>query len=120
MVASCAVSWCLLCISVLYVQMNDVYEWRVGAHLCKVRKGIVFDAKRAWRLHALYLSILYLLFYGPAGEKACLWAFNFFFYNKKMKRILYIGVKAVSKLAADDEKVSENGSRGLALMHGPA
>lgn len=40
-----------------------------------------------------------------SGEKANLWAFNFFFYNKKMKRILYIGVKAVSKLAADDEKV---------------
>jgi hypothetical protein len=34
------------------------------------------------------------------------WAFNFFFYNKKMKRILYIGVKAVSKTAAEEEKVS--------------
>eukprot|EP00878_Enallax_costatus_P002880 GHUV01003073.1.p1 GENE.GHUV01003073.1~~GHUV01003073.1.p1 ORF type:complete len:239 (+),score=33.64 GHUV01003073.1:276-992(+) len=44
----------------------------------------------------------------PFGEKACLWAFNFFFYNKKMKRILYIGVKAVSKLAADDEKDEED------------
>lgn len=44
----------------------------------------------------------------PFGEKANLWAFNFFFYNKKMKRILYIGVKAVSKLAADDDKDEED------------
>lgn len=34
-----------------------------------------------------------------------MWNFNFFFYNKKMKRILYIGVKALSKTAAEDEKV---------------
>lgn len=38
-----------------------------------------------------------------AGEVATVWAFNFFFYNKKMKRILYIGVKALSKTAAEDE-----------------
>lgn len=41
-----------------------------------------------------------------AGEVATVWAFNYFFYNKKMKRILYIGVKAVSKTAAEEEKVS--------------
>jgi hypothetical protein len=41
-----------------------------------------------------------------AGEVATVWAFNFFFYNKKLKRILYIGVKAVSKTAAEEEKVS--------------
>lgn len=33
-----------------------------------------------------------------------MWAFNFFFYNKKMKRILYIGVKALSKTAAEEEE----------------
>jgi hypothetical protein len=43
-----------------------------------------------------------------AGEKATVWAFNFFFYNKKMKRILYIAVKAVSKAAADEDKVCHN------------
>lgn len=41
-----------------------------------------------------------------AGEVATVWAFNYFFYNKKMKRILYIGVKALSKTAAEEEKVS--------------
>jgi hypothetical protein len=40
-----------------------------------------------------------------AGEVATVWAFNYFFYNKKMKRILYIGVKALSKTAAEEEKV---------------
>jgi hypothetical protein len=38
------------------------------------------------------------------GEVATVWAFNFFFYNKKMKRILYIGVKALSKTAAEEEE----------------
>jgi hypothetical protein len=40
------------------------------------------------------------------------WAFNFFFYNKKMKRILYIGVKALSKTAAEEEKVCVCGGGG--------
>jgi hypothetical protein len=43
--------------------------------------------------------------FDAAGEKATVWAFNFFFYNKKMKRILYLAVKAVSKAAADEDKV---------------
>eukprot|EP00879_Flechtneria_rotunda_P003987 GHRR01004227.1.p2 GENE.GHRR01004227.1~~GHRR01004227.1.p2 ORF type:complete len:240 (+),score=62.72 GHRR01004227.1:2343-3062(+) len=43
----------------------------------------------------------------PFGEKATVWSFNFFFYNKKLKRILYIGVKAVSKAAASDAKQDE-------------
>lgn len=44
----------------------------------------------------------------PFGEVATVWAFNFFFYNKKLKRILYIGVKAVSKTAAEEEKDEED------------
>lgn len=39
----------------------------------------------------------------PFGDGACLWAFNFFFYNKKMKRILYISCRAVSKASAAAE-----------------
>ncbi|KAF8061370.1 mannose-1-phosphate guanylyltransferase 2 [Scenedesmus sp. PABB004] len=46
----------------------------------------------------------------PFGEKATVWAFNFFFYNKKLKRILYIGVKAVSKAAAGEDKEDEEDS----------
>lgn len=50
----------------------------------------------------------------PFGEKATVWAFNFFFYNKRMKRILYIGVKAVSKAAAGgDDKDDEEDSKCL-------
>eukprot|EP00882_Tetradesmus_deserticola_P001608 GHRQ01001734.1.p1 GENE.GHRQ01001734.1~~GHRQ01001734.1.p1 ORF type:complete len:259 (+),score=88.55 GHRQ01001734.1:550-1326(+) len=47
----------------------------------------------------------------PFGEKATVWAFNFFFYNKKMKRILYLAVKAVSKAAADEDKDDEEDSK---------
>ena len=55
---------------------------------------------------ALRLLLLLLLHcVRAAGEKATVWAFNFFFYNNKMKRILYIGVKALSKTAAEEEKV---------------
>jgi Maf1 regulator len=41
-----------------------------------------------------------------AGEAANLWAFNFFFYNKKMKRILYLSCRAASKTVADEGEVS--------------
>eukprot|EP00775_Hariotina_reticulata_P010161 gene10161-10320_t len=47
----------------------------------------------------------------PFGEQATVWTFNFFFYNKKMKRILYIGVKAFTKSAADDEDKDEEDSK---------
>lgn len=39
----------------------------------------------------------------PFGEVASIWSFNYFFYNKKMKRILYFSCKAVSKTAAEEE-----------------
>lgn len=40
----------------------------------------------------------------PFGEKASIWSFNFFFYNKKMKRILYFSCRAISKASAGDEQ----------------
>ncbi|MEW5318383.1 MAG: hypothetical protein WDW38_009608 [Sanguina aurantia] len=39
----------------------------------------------------------------PFGEKASIWSFNYFFYNKKMKRILYFSCRAVSKKSLDEE-----------------
>lgn len=32
----------------------------------------------------------------PYGEEGCLWSFNYFFYNKKMKRIVFFTCRAVS------------------------
>mmetsp|Transcript_9499 Transcript_9499/g.24396 ORF Transcript_9499/g.24396 Transcript_9499/m.24396 type:complete len:225 (+) Transcript_9499:290-964(+) len=37
----------------------------------------------------------------PFGEEGHIWAFNYFFYNKKMKRVLYFSCKARSKLVQD-------------------
>lgn len=37
-----------------------------------------------------------------AGEKASIWSFNYFFYNKKLKRILYFSCRAISKTSADE------------------
>ena len=31
----------------------------------------------------------------PYGEPGCLWSFNYFFYNKKMKRIVFFTCRAV-------------------------
>jgi hypothetical protein len=36
------------------------------------------------------------------GEEANLWSFNYFFYNKRLKRILYLAARAVSKAAAEE------------------
>jgi hypothetical protein len=37
----------------------------------------------------------------PFGEEASVWAFNYFFYNKRLKRILYLSCRAAPKSAAD-------------------
>ncbi|KAI1285262.1 Repressor of RNA polymerase III transcription MAF1 -like protein [Halotydeus destructor] len=34
----------------------------------------------------------------PFGEDGCLWSFNYFFYNKKLKRIVFLHCRAVSNL----------------------
>lgn len=31
----------------------------------------------------------------PFGEDGCLWSFNYFFYNKKLKRIVFLSCRAV-------------------------
>jgi Maf1 regulator len=31
----------------------------------------------------------------PYGEPGCLWSFNYFFYNKKLKRIVFFTCRAV-------------------------
>lgn len=32
----------------------------------------------------------------PFGEDGCLWSFNFFFYNRKLKRVLFFSCRAHS------------------------
>lgn len=44
------------------------------------------------------------------GEKANVWAFNYFFYNKKLKRILYLSCRAVTKATAEVRQL--NGAAG--------
>lgn len=39
----------------------------------------------------------------PFGEIASIWSFNYFFYNKRMKRIVYIACRGCSKTAAEEE-----------------
>ena len=37
---------------------------------------------------------------GSPGEDGNVWAFNFFFYNKKLKRIAYFSCRGISKTVA--------------------
>jgi len=34
----------------------------------------------------------------PFGEDGCLWSFNYFFYNKKMKRIVFFTCRAINPI----------------------
>ncbi|XP_020812248.1 repressor of RNA polymerase III transcription MAF1 homolog isoform X2 [Drosophila serrata] len=38
----------------------------------------------------------------PFGEPGCLWSFNYFFYNKKLKRIVFFTSRAVNSLYASE------------------
>ncbi|EDV29076.1 expressed hypothetical protein [Trichoplax adhaerens] len=47
----------------------------------------------------------------PYAEEGILWSFNYFFYNKKLKRIIFFSCRAVSKIASSgnyDADISEN------------
>lgn len=56
----------------------------------------------------------------PFGSDGVLWSFNYFFYNKKLKRILFFRGRAVSNGASyfddDLDTMSESGDDGLASM----
>ncbi|CAG4998273.1 unnamed protein product [Parnassius apollo] len=41
----------------------------------------------------------------PFGEPGCLWTFNYFFYNKKLKRIVFFTCRAMSPVCAVDSGV---------------
>ncbi|BBN18595.1 repressor of RNA polymerase III transcription MAF1 [Marchantia polymorpha subsp. ruderalis] len=46
----------------------------------------------------------------PFADRGCIWSFNYFFYNKKLKRILCFSCRCLSKMSLDqgsDEDVSE-------------
>ncbi|XP_054164326.1 repressor of RNA polymerase III transcription MAF1 homolog [Oppia nitens] len=36
----------------------------------------------------------------PYGEDGCLWSYNYFFYSKKLKRIVFLTYRAVSKMGS--------------------
>ncbi|KYM94149.1 Repressor of RNA polymerase III transcription MAF1 like protein [Cyphomyrmex costatus] len=41
----------------------------------------------------------------PFGEDGCLWSFNYFFYNKKLKRIVFFTCRAINPLYVPDSGV---------------
>ena len=47
----------------------------------------------------------------PFCDECNLWSFNYFFYNRKLKRILYFSCRAVSKTANDGDS-DEDGIGG--------
>ncbi|GBF98817.1 transcription regulator [Raphidocelis subcapitata] len=47
----------------------------------------------------------------PFGERASVWAFNYFFYNRKLKRILYLSCRALTKAAAEASEGRTGDSR---------
>ncbi|KAK2156002.1 hypothetical protein LSH36_224g04004 [Paralvinella palmiformis] len=44
----------------------------------------------------------------PYGEEGCIWSFNYMFYNKKMKRIVFFTCKCTSLAATSDSSVSSD------------
>lgn len=48
----------------------------------------------------------------PFDAEGSLWSFNYFFYNKKLKRILFFTCAAVSKAALEDGDMAEGDDLG--------
>eukprot|EP00475_Leptophrys_vorax_P046458 TRINITY_DN9990_c0_g2_i2.p2 TRINITY_DN9990_c0_g2~~TRINITY_DN9990_c0_g2_i2.p2 ORF type:complete len:117 (+),score=9.33 TRINITY_DN9990_c0_g2_i2:93-443(+) len=45
-------------------------------------------------------------------DRNCIWSFNYFFYNRKLKRILYFTCRCRSKVGADDSSSDDADSDG--------
>ncbi|KAK9806520.1 hypothetical protein WJX73_006429 [Symbiochloris irregularis] len=45
----------------------------------------------------------------PFGEKGNIWAFNYFFYNKKQKKIAYFSCRAISRTVAHEDSKTSSG-----------
>ncbi|KAJ7564987.1 hypothetical protein O6H91_02G043300 [Diphasiastrum complanatum] len=43
----------------------------------------------------------------PFAERGSIWAFNYFFYNKKLKRVVLFSCRCFSKLAMDDSSIDD-------------
>ena len=52
----------------------------------------------------------------PYGDEGCLWSFNFFFYNIKMKRILFFSCKAQSLLVDEQNNLFKAANEELNEM----
>jgi hypothetical protein len=55
----------------------------------------------------------------PFANVGSIWSFNYFFYNKKMKRILYFSSRCLSKMSSE-ESSSDDGTNewGLDFVEG--
>jgi hypothetical protein len=51
----------------------------------------------------------------PCAEDGCLWFFNYFMYNKKMKRIVFISFRCTSKSieSSDDDDMEDENEMNL-------
>jgi len=49
----------------------------------------------------------------PFGEAGSLWSLNFFFYDRRAKRIVYLGARGLSKAAAGGRAASSSGLTGV-------
>ena len=58
-----------------------------------------------WRCRLQLLMLLACC----TGEDGNVWAFNFFFYNKKMKRIAYFSCRGISKSVAGNAAAEDSG-----------
>ncbi|MPC30324.1 Repressor of RNA polymerase III transcription MAF1 [Portunus trituberculatus] len=55
----------------------------------KVPKGLVHPQTIAWNQTS-----------DPYSEDGCLWSFNYFFYNSRLKRIVFFTMRSVSQYCA--------------------
>ena len=54
----------------------------------------------------------------PFAEDGCLWFFNYFFYNRKLKRIVYLSCRCTSKSAESNYDDEDEEDMSSELMHG--
>lgn len=72
----------------------DFYRWKIGIFCwCSPE---VQSCSTGFCFAGFFLSYNPDLASDPYGEDGCIWSFNYFFYNKKLKRIVFFTCRAIT------------------------
>ena len=64
--------------------------------------SVIYVTCWRWQLDVIVVDVDNFSTGDPFSEDGCLWSFNYFFYNQKIRRVLFFSARAMSTRSAFD------------------